>query len=260
LSSVTPESSFECRVCGTALRIVQRVRGLCDDPECRRRDVPHQLGRRRDAAAADARALALKRWPRAAGFPLVLLPAHPRRPVPLPEARRSRFRAHLERIAQEASAAGRAESAEESTAATHGIAGQDARLPVVASACAFCAGRCCQAGGDTAWLEPATFLRVLRERADLDSDRLAKVYLEHVPTESFEQSCLFHTALGCALPREIRSKVCNQYICAELAELLDVWKDTSGRCLVAAADRFKLYRIGAVDGHSIYSATAEPSG
>ncbi len=51
-----------------------------------------------------------------------------------------------------------------------------------------------------------------------DSDIIAD-FERHLPVQSLERSCIFHTPSGCALPRAMRSDTCNRYLCADLANL-----------------------------------------
>jgi hypothetical protein len=39
------------------------------------------------------------------------------------------------------------------------------------------------------------------------------MYGAAIPDDTVEQSCIFHGARGCALPRELRSHTCNDYFC-----------------------------------------------
>jgi hypothetical protein len=80
--------------------------------------------------------------------------------------------------------------------------------------CAACRGHCCRTGGEHAYLSPRTFKRVLEARPGLGGDALIELYLDHVPARSYARSCIFHTASGCALPRELRSETCNRFFCS----------------------------------------------
>jgi hypothetical protein len=39
-----------------------------------------------------------------------------------------------------------------------------------------------------------------------------------VPERSVEHSCIYHGEHGCALPRELRSHICNSYYCQPMQE------------------------------------------
>jgi hypothetical protein len=240
--------TWRCRSCDAALAIVQRPRGLCDD-------------RRREASIGAALTKAERAWPDLGRRPVALLPQLRRPLVPLSEARRASFASHLDGILEQAAAEWtpllppRAET----PAPTNGLGDDDAGLPVLASACAFCGGQCCEAGGDRAWLEVATVQRILPGEAEPDFDGLRAVWLAHLPAEVFEDSCVFHAERGCALPRELRSSICNQFACAGLAELAPLWKRSGGRCLVAT-NGGPGSRVGRVDGDTIGEpATDDPA-
>ena len=44
-------------------------------------------------------------------------------------------------------------------------------------------------------------------------------YLSRIPDVAHQDSCIFHGADGCALPRELRSDVCNNFECNGLLSI-----------------------------------------
>lgn len=98
------------------------------------------------------------------------------------------------------------------------VAPEDVRK--VASACALCRGFCCRHGGDAAYLNPVTIARVWSAQAHLTADQLVAAYVDAVPDEAFEGSCVFHAAHGCNLPPSMRSNVCIAYQCTPLRDAL----------------------------------------
>jgi hypothetical protein len=90
---------------------------------------------------------------------------------------------------------------------------------VLAGACAACGGRCCRAGGDVAYLTADTVGDFVDAHPGLDGRRVAAAYLAHVPELTVPGSCVYHGAVGCGLPREMRSVVCNRFLCDGLVEL-----------------------------------------
>jgi hypothetical protein len=48
-------------------------------------------------------------------------------------------------------------------------------------------------------------------------------YLSYLPEKTFKESCVYHTETGCSLPRDMRSHVCNDYLCDTLYELKDLF-------------------------------------
>jgi len=83
--------------------------------------------------------------------------------------------------------------------------------------CATCKGSCCQAGAaNMAYIRAP---RLERTQAALGLDSLEATiqhYADLLPSEHVEGSCFFHTATGCAIPRDQRSDVCNSYQCEAL--------------------------------------------
>lgn len=167
----------------------------------------------------------------------MVLPGGTRELGPLPAARRAAFASHLDRLLGQVEAEWTPllPPREETDSPTNGLADADAGLPVLAQACGFCRGRCCESGGDKAWIEVATIQRILAVDDPPDIDGLRAAYLDRLPAVSHENSCIYHGEQGCALPREMRSRVCNRFACAGLAAIAATWKQSPRRCLVATA-------------------------
>ena len=79
-----------------------------------------------------------------------------------------------------------------------------------------CRGFCCRLGEDHAFLRPATLRRFHRAHPELTGPQVVDAYLACVPKESAEGGCVFQGRQGCALPRAMRSDVCNRYLCEDL--------------------------------------------
>lgn len=84
------------------------------------------------------------------------------------------------------------------------------------SICAICKGGCCTSGKDHAYLSMHTIKRFMNEHPELVASQIVDLYLSYLVPESIENSCINHTATGCALPRELRSDICNGYYCDSL--------------------------------------------
>lgn len=236
-----------CRICGAPLTLAQTLRGLCDGAECRRRDVPHQLRLREQATAEQARRLA---GAAGAGRAVVLLPDGVRPLVPLSAERRESFARHLDGLLRSALAEGTQRLAE-SRSDSHGLSAADLELGLLGPACALCGGLCCHSGGETAWLEPATLQRFAAAQPQLAGPQIRDAYLERLPQAGLEGSCVFHGDAGCALPREMRSSICNGFICADLAATVNDWRAAGESCLAVARSGAVLRRIALVDGQSM---------
>lgn len=238
---------LECRVCSTPLTVHQHHRGVCEDIECRRKDVPFQQARRDSAMRDRVRAVAPNEWD--VDSPVTLLPSNTTALRPAEKDRVAIFTDHLVKIVSEAfenKAAGRQPAAEK-YGPVNGTTAEDAKLPVIANACGLCGGRCCITGGTSAWMETPTIERVLHQLDEFDGwteDQLVEHYLGFLPAESYETSCVFHTARGCTMPRELRSNMCNQYICGGLANLVSNLPKPTSITIVASASRSVIERIG----------------
>lgn len=153
------------------------------------------------------------------GLLRLVLPSGPRTPVRLPRERRARYRAHLQRIAEEALAV--AGPSEEEMPP-----GQSAAPPLGPAAaalagrlCAACAGGCCTGGGDEAYLTARTLRRVMAARPELTPRQVVAAYMRRLAPRTESGSCINHTAAGCSLPPEMRSDVCHRFLCPQQMEL-----------------------------------------
>lgn len=148
------------------------------------------------------------------------VPANDRGPEPLSAARRRRFRTHL---LQTLRVAGRAERKRPDEDLVpwrpdyRPATAEEAR--VLAAGCVACRGHCCETGGDLAWLDDSDLRRRLRARPGVRRRAVLGEYLARLPERAVRASCVFHAKGGCALPREMRSEVCNEHLCPDLLEL-----------------------------------------
>lgn len=142
------------------------------------------------------------------------LPANERTVVPLSEERRAAFAVHL------------------SAALDRALDDPDRPVPVapdsppaqeamIRAACTACRGSCCTYGGDRAYLYPDHFRRLLQEAPGKTREEILSEYRSRLPDRVYFDSCVYHTEAGCALPRELRSNVCNTFLCGGLSEMLD---------------------------------------
>jgi hypothetical protein len=95
----------------------------------------------------------------------------------------------------------------------------NARETLSARACGACRGSCCRAGGEHAYLTEETMARAMALHPDWTRSQLLDVYLSHLPAETTRDSCVYHGATGCGLPRSLRSPTCNRYQCAKLQQV-----------------------------------------
>jgi hypothetical protein len=110
---------------------------------------------------------------------------------------------------------------------------------VARSACSLCRGYCCKGGGDEGYLDEATMARVRSARPELEARDVIRLYVELVPNEGYENSCLFHGNRGCMLTRSLRSDVCNSYFCRGLEDYVR-GNDTTTPVLIIAGEGEKM--------------------
>jgi len=82
--------------------------------------------------------------------------------------------------------------------------------------CTLCQGGCCVTGNDHAYLTVNTIRRILVETPGLLEDEILELYTSRISSESIENSCINNTASGCALPRDLRSDICNGFYCESI--------------------------------------------
>jgi len=144
-----------------------------------------------------------------------VLPANADPVVPQDPSRRAAFAQHLTEILEGAvldQAQLQADAVEVASEATE-------RDRLSANVCTACRGSCCRSGGDQAYLTEETMVRSLEAHPDWTHAQILDSYLNCLPAESVENSCIYHSATGCGLPRDLRSSTCNRYLCGKLRNL-----------------------------------------
>jgi len=217
-----------CPLCGIPLRPSQSAADSCGSQFCRRlrrrRGMPTPDSqedvdaRRADAErrAAVARTLERERELRPQLPENILrarLPANEAPMAPLPAERRETF------VVKMSAALDRAMDDPDRPVPESPEAPTDA-APLVRAACAACRGSCCESGGDHAYLYPDHFRRFLRKNPGKSKEQILGDYLSRLPAMNYQNSCVYHGEAGCALPRELRSNLCNTFLCGDLEELL----------------------------------------
>src|ERR1700722_10754732 len=87
---------------------------------------------------------------------------------------------------------------------------------VAGTACGLCKGWCCKNGDDDAFLDEPTLLRVRRANPSLKARAVLRLFIDRVPADAYQGSCIFHGKQGCTLDRSLRSDICNAYFCGGL--------------------------------------------
>lgn len=204
-----------CSVCGTPIDVHQEVRGgVCDTFVCRATAAKRWEAQRRDRRKAIAQAhlsglLGPQHSPET--VQLVLLSAAPGGLQPTVATRRENLRSSL--AASLADSDHVAEQPRGPPAAPVRPSPQ-----ALSAACATCRGFCCREGGDHAFLDAGTLQRLRVQQPALTPHDCLELYLAALPERSVVGSCVYHGVQGCALPRELRSDICNDYFCEPLRE------------------------------------------
>ena len=195
-------------------------------------------------------------------LPVILLPANTRGTELLPESSREdfllRLRAEIAVAFQDPVRDNSAPMSLEATAArdnaigltvgAHEVPGAADLSAMLGASCATCRGECCTAGGTHAFLKEDSLLRVRAQLADegtpMTAESLETLYASHLPARHYRGSCVFHTTAACALPRSLRSNLCNRYLCGGLTQLTRALEATTQHtAYVAAADSVHLRRM-----------------
>ena len=243
----------ECEICGDTAALPARAGGavLCSDIQCQNlvdqastmapglyaahRSFQAKLIRERRARDAehlktvDAIKSAEARQDRliasSAGLkhlPVIPIPSAPEMIARSGSARTGRYQAHLEEALAAALACDDiSELIHDRHYALHErrlaqdafLSGSPGLATVSDRVCALCRGGCCTEGGDHAYISPVLLRRQLDASSDLSGQQLVSVYMSVLPDESIAGSCINHGINGCVLPREMRSDVCNHFLC-----------------------------------------------
>lgn len=121
------------------------------------------------------------------------------------KARRDALVVHLERLLPSAYAA-------YGTSRTR----EPAQITGNSDACRVCNGYCCRNGGDMAFLTDEALRIVWSQQPQTSKADLISDYLEAVPEMAFAASCIFHSEHGCSVPDQLRSNICQTYLCEPL--------------------------------------------
>ncbi len=125
---------------------------------------------------------------------------------------------------------------------------EDELQPHVINACSTCRGSCCQSGKTHAYLQPEFLAFRLITEPEETSATLIDDYLRRIPERSMNDSCLYHTAEGCNLPREIRSSTCNEFLCEGIREhCVTTAKAPNTPTAAVAIDLQRAVRVGVMD-------------
>lgn len=263
-------SNARCLVCDRAIAVTRHGNDdTCDNARCRlqqsiragRVDAGRSMANRARLAAVRDR-LAPRVGVPPGPLPVAVLPVLERGITKLPRERYEAFRRQLTESVRQATAS---MNTDKDGTCKHvrpvDSAPSAVQQRVMSRGCATCRGHCCKWGGDHAFLYPAQLRKKLRANPDLSADDLLAHYLGKIPTHSVEDSCVFHTAHGCALERHDRSERCNDFFCRGMSEL---WHSLSCggslRAFVGAATDQQFVRFAVIDeqGATSYGPDERP--
>lgn len=226
-----------CRLCERPLTRAQLAGKVCDDDDCQRR-----IADERRVAQARLWREARERFEQRAGsvrsaaapllgvsdpdgYELGRVPYLPNRTTPLPGRRRAAYVAHLVETVAEAFAA-RAAGVELSEFdpqhdQRYNVAPPTEAIGVVLGrGCAQCRGACCPQGDTRAFLDVPTIARYLAQHPDATEAEVVDAYVAYLGSRTIAGGCVNQGARGCTLPREMRSAICNNFLCGGLRELV----------------------------------------
>lgn len=220
-----------CQFCGVELTEARwRLTGVCGSGKCQlewagrlqavqRAEMEREAQRRRERAAAycqeESARVGLEHFDTV--LP-VAVPANLRPIVALPEQRKRAFRDYLADLAGQA-AAERASVEGPSTMSLLPDPPEQSSSTLdelLQRGCATCRGRCCNGGGEHAYLDVPTIARYMERHPNAGPREVLETYLSYLPHSAYEDSCVYHTETGCALPRELRSEVSAKFFCEDL--------------------------------------------
>jgi len=161
-------------------------------------------------------------------YPLAKVPASTVPVSRLPRRRRRAFRTRLRGVIRDAFARDLADlpaAQGESSAPDLPESRANELAAVLGRACALCRGFCCILGRDHAFITVGTIERYRRAHPEQGPREVLAAYSAFVGTETLRSGCVFQLAGGCALPRDMRSDTCNQFLCSGLREIVEGMSD-----------------------------------
>jgi hypothetical protein len=222
MSSLDPTSSQHCPSCGKRLTTHEHFSGgQCHDWQCRLRrsrarrrvELAARWQAMRDAAAQGALDAA------AAEAPVVVVRRYVAALEPVPASQRDELRKHLLSLQAEVDRLA-AEPPRDDPPEETGHQVDEPTGVLLAHVCARCTGYCCRLGnGRQAFLDAPALLAARQDAPGRSHAEVVESYLAAIPPLHHVDSCAFHAADGCALPRERRAAICNSYLCPGLEQV-----------------------------------------
>ncbi len=82
--------------------------------------------------------------------------------------------------------------------------------------CAMCKGGCCRSGKEHAYLSVFSVRALMDKNPQKSAKDIVELYRSHISANTIKGSCINQTPTGCALPRALRSDICNAFYCDAL--------------------------------------------
>jgi len=221
-----------CPVCGALIPVHRaRIRSTCGNLVCRARfqrcktserwrELDKRFAERharrvaRATAERDASA-SVKGVSEPDAFQVIVIHANGRRLAPLPDHRRREFKGWLQELVERVLAS----PVEGPIAPLPADVEDTPLLSIYGATCGTCRGRCCLNGGTRAFLDPRAIQRFRHANRKSQPQDIVDIYCRKLPQAPYENSCVYHTQAGCALPRDLRSDTCNSARCGGLNEI-----------------------------------------
>ncbi|QEG01403.1 hypothetical protein Mal15_54790 [Stieleria maiorica] len=270
-----------CILCGNVLTVGEQAVGkVCGRGECKTRHVREQAQaelRRQSAlqeraAAAEQALVDSQAIPAANDRAHSVIPANRRRLTELPKRRVREFVDRLMGVLSQAAAVrfGNASLDSEPDLYDEPCGLTETQLAVLGNGCAVCRGHCCPQGSGHAFINVETIVRYMEQHPDQRPRDVLSAYVSRIGHRTYEDSCVYHAASGCTLPREMRSKVCNGYLCKGLTQILNQIDETpSPQVFVISVSDYEpneandqthpTTRAALIDAHGVTSHSLPPA-
>ena len=239
----------QCVVCGNSLTVSEQAVGkTCSRSECKTSRVRQQAQAkiRRQQALRDRVAMAEQALVKSKSIsaqtdrPLGVLPSNQRRPVGISKRQLRPFIDRLMGIISQAAAVrfGNAILQDDGVGYKTPLELSPSQLAILGNGCAVCRGHCCFQGRGHAFIHVDTILGYMQRHPDQRPRDVLEAYVSRIGPKAYEDSCVYHAENGCTLPRDMRSKVCNGYLCKGLDEILDQLQDSSPEVFVISVSDY----------------------
>lgn len=250
-----------CRICQQSIGHNEVARGgLCGAPACRHADTTARVRalevERRTRQEIEARQTAadLAAWgAKVRDVPAdavagAVVPARETRLAPASARRQGQFRDALTKVITQAMVL-RAPGDRASATASAPDPDPPRAAQTLGAGCGTCGGRCCGFGGTHAFLSPRDLRWFMDANPTLRPADVLAAYLDRLPARAYADSCVYHTPSGCALPRTMRSHICERYLCEGLIALrARLAERPAAEVVIAARVRGAVVRLNVLRG------------